>query len=631
MNRGSERGGREGRDFAAAAPIDDVLHTGDMVLSSWDDKVKDNTGATTTTPALHYWWDYAHAGSALTCIGNHDLRITGQDWIGTDNQPATADAFARFFAPYYENWGVTWGDTATPSNAMYYYKDYNASVSGMGVRLIVLDENSKSDSSKADYHATQIAWLEGVLADALASNLGVIVAQHYPFRYDTTEHIDCSFTSDVMVTNDRNTVAAGFTQAVADFVDDGGEFVCWLSGHLHSDLVQVRAGRLMLSVTTASSQPGTPVKFRDLSRNLGERNADAFNVLTVDRANKKINVVRVGADCNYRMRPRKAISLDYATCEVLYDENALALEDVKADADGYAPALLAGGADTLTADEYETAVFLERTGNHAGFARLSAVYGNTERTEGGVLVNTMVEGINGLSLPVSTYFPDGMKAVGIYREPAHDRLTPTAAVQRVGVKTITSGMWTAYSSGSSLYYHEIPEMTAQWSETLDRVWCDVYPTTRVTTNQPDNTIRCGSQNRRLYLKIPDGTTLPDSILVYYQLETPIETPIDPPLDMTYRIGDGGVEAFEVPSGVTSTAPTLSIASGYAASGLRDLALAAIAPVEGSTASTAYAIDSYLVTAGRLRRVTSAIAAGGAITSSNTVETDVMSEIVRLTQ
>ena len=59
--------------------------------------------------------------------------------------------------------------------------------------------------------------------------------------------------------------------------------------------------------------------------------------------------------------------------------------------------------------------------------------------------------------------------------------------------------------------------------------------------------------------------------------------------------------------------------------------ASIAPVEGGTASTNYAVNSYLIHGNQLYRVTSAIATGEAITpGTNCVACTVMGEVIRLT-
>ena len=299
--------------------IDDAIHSGDMMLQSYDELVKTFKGTDTTTETEYYWWDYAKAGRVLNCIGNHDLKIEGKPWTGSDVQPSTADAFNRYFAPYYGSWNVIWGDETTPSNAMYYYKDYNIELADEGIRLVVLDENSKSDSSKAMYQVTQVQWFEGVLDDAIENNLAVIVVQHYPFRQDETERITCSFTQKDISTSDANTVAPAFEDAVNRFIQNGGEFICWMAGHLHRDVVQVKNGQLLLDIGSASCMTANTRTYSDLARSVGDATCDCFNVVTVDRDAKHLKIVRVGSDRNYAMEPRFAICFNYATATVVYD------------------------------------------------------------------------------------------------------------------------------------------------------------------------------------------------------------------------------------------------------------------------------------------------------------------------
>lgn len=82
-----------------------------------------------------------------------------------------------------------------------------------------------------------------------------------------------------------------------------------------------------------------------------------------------------------------------------------------------------------------------------------------------------------LSLPISTYFPDGMKSVGT----VYDELTKDKAVKRIGSRPYQSG------------------------------------------DENDNTV------------ITDGTT------TNYILEAPVETPINPQLNLTYKCDDFGTE------------------------------------------------------------------------------------------
>jgi len=63
----------------------------------------------------------------------------------------------------------------------------------------------------------------------------------------------------------------------------------------------------------------------------------------------------------------------------------------------------------------------------------------------------------------------------------------------------------------------------------------------------------------------------------------------------------------------------------------DAELSNVAPIENGKASANYSVGSYLVHAGTLYRVTTAIATGETITpGSNVTATTVMAEIIRLT-
>lgn len=128
----------------------------------------------------------------------------------------------------------------------------------------------------------------------------------------------------------------------------------------------------------------------------------------------------------------------------------------------------------------------------------------------------------------------------------------------------------------------------------------------------------------------DPTVTTDGTITYYPLTTPTVTTYDPPLNLTYRTEQGGTERVMVPTGEQSAPPTIVTAQGYTAESLRDAALAAIAPVENGTASTNYAVGSYLVHGGQLCRVTVAIATGESISiGTNVTATTVMAEVIAL--
>ena len=128
----------------------------------------------------------------------------------------------------------------------------------------------------------------------------------------------------------------------------------------------------------------------------------------------------------------------------------------------------------------------------------------------------------------------------------------------------------------------------------------------------------------------DPTVTTDGTTTHYPLTSPTVTPIDPPLNLTYKAAAGGTERITHTN--PTAAPTLVVTYGSTADGIRDRALACIAPVENGKASANYGIGSYLIHAGQLCRVTTAIAAGEAIViGTNVTATTVMAEVLSLVQ
>lgn len=191
--------------------------------------------------------------------------------------------------------------------------------------------------------------------------------------------------------------------------------------------------------------------------------------------------------------------------------------------------------------------------------------------DSGSLLSVNVEGIESAGvtreIPVSSYFPDGMRSAGS----VYDELTSDKAITRVGSRDYQSG------------------------------------------DESDTSI------------ITDGTT------TQYVLSEPVVVDIDPPLNLAYPTEQGGIESIVIPTGEQSAAPTLVTVYAYDADGIVDKSQSIVAPVEGARASANYSVGSYLVHDGTLYRVTTAIATGEAINpGSNVTATTVMAELIRLT-
>lgn len=265
--------------------IDDVLNTGDTVYyDSTDDFI---------VPLV------AGASTQLLAIGNHDAKS------GSSQITATA-CYARYIAPYVATWGVVQPSDAAANGKCYYYKDYTAAK----VRLIVLD--------CMFWDAAQNTWLASTLADAKTQGLAVVCATHfaggkvtpYDIAWNTLQYDD--------VSTAINAVAPSTVQA---FINDGGEFVCWLSGHGHFDMVGTLDDypqQLNIAVDTANY--GSPSWYSDIQRTRYTKSEDLLNAFSVDTFNKTIRLFRVGADRDAQLRHKGDLLIKYTTLQVLYSD-----------------------------------------------------------------------------------------------------------------------------------------------------------------------------------------------------------------------------------------------------------------------------------------------------------------------
>lgn len=270
--------------------------------------------------------------------------------------------------------------------------------------------------------------------------------------------------------------------------------------------------------------------------------------------------------------------------------------------------------------------------------------------DAGSLLSVQMEGIESAdadgnvltsrAIPAATYFPNGMRSAGS----VYDELTATERITRIGEWVLDSQYATRVDSSTD--YIEVVFTVPNIPYPLDAVATHFVSdfTEQVIADRIVG-MKVGN-NTAWYWRIPTakqaatGTTLEQvkayidahTLTVDYALATPTTTPIDPSLNLSYKASDFGTERIMVPANEQSAPPTLVVTYGSTADGIRDRALSAIAPVENGRASANYGVGTYLIHAGQLYRVTTAIASGEAITiGTNVTATTVMAEVLALVQ
>lgn len=286
--------------------VADAVHTGDAVVCYLDNP--------------NPWAQVEGAGRIINIIGNHDC------WKGHKTRAETKvpydataeDAYEKFIGPYVRNWGVVQPAGVRNRNsaaycACYFYKDYPESK----VRLIALDG--------IHYDDAQDQWFYAVLQDAASKGYAVVGAQHY-FPQTGLKSIDSGFSTAAGIPACQNPQAPQIEcmreQAFATldrFIDGGGVFVCWLSGHAHEDYIGYVVGherQLQILVDKAGEKDA----YMHEDRTPGTVTQDSFNLVTINPSKNLLIIQRIGCTRGPGMRSKTLFCYDYRTRTVTVNE-----------------------------------------------------------------------------------------------------------------------------------------------------------------------------------------------------------------------------------------------------------------------------------------------------------------------
>lgn len=291
-----------------ASWISDAIHTGDAVYCYWDDP----------NPFV----EVKGAENFIVVVGNHDCWKGHKVWAES-NYPYDApieDAYAKMLRPHIAEWGVVQPEGLNDRKsehycACYYYKDYPESK----IRLIALDG--------LHYDKVQDAWFDETLAQAAQIGYSVIAAEHFPAQcgvdmvptgFNSDNSWELNSRPDPVDSQMEKMPRAGF-ETVDRFIDNGGSFICWLSGHTHSDFIgTVKGHDRQLQVIVEKAGEFDRYMFED--RTPGTVNQDAFNLFTANPCKGIFTIQRIGCSRGDRMQSKKLFVYDYKNRKVVVSE-----------------------------------------------------------------------------------------------------------------------------------------------------------------------------------------------------------------------------------------------------------------------------------------------------------------------
>lgn len=261
-----------------AAYIDDVIHTGDTAGAVYSEY-----GAN--------MWERCGVGAFLNVIGNHDVYISNDGQLPHLSKTETYNAY---FKRWISQWNVQQPAGAETDGLSYYYKDYQSYL-----RLIVLD--------CMHYDTDQDNWLASTLADALTNNLVVVIAVHSAPSCDTD--VDTHFTS-LDYPNIGENIPTGAESTVSTFINNGGDFVCWISGDNHWDAMgHTASGQLVLRIECAVCD----ATWVDAARVRGTQTENCYNLISFESETNCVKLVRFGNEYDHYLRHKGCLCYNWKT------------------------------------------------------------------------------------------------------------------------------------------------------------------------------------------------------------------------------------------------------------------------------------------------------------------------------
>jgi hypothetical protein len=296
-----------------------------------------------------YWGD-SGANRIIPVLGNHDVMdATGSVTRYVDGIEVTdifkfspKECYDIQFKPFLSQLNLT----NIPENKCYWYKDFaDSSIRIIGIddyhwkRTIDLANGTQSnvypDGQLCDTGEQQ-AWFINTLSDARTLGYSVIVVRHNPVKMVS---IQCPFTNidfplwrlpDVDPSS-QTEVSRFFkepVQAVQDFIDAGGIFIGWLTGHWHQDALGVIKGypkQFQMTIDTlrwGNNYMGQPFVygFGETPHVENTRSADCMEIVNVNPHNNTLTLFRVGSNRDRVGRKIGAFVWNYSNRQMVYCE-----------------------------------------------------------------------------------------------------------------------------------------------------------------------------------------------------------------------------------------------------------------------------------------------------------------------
>ena len=124
---------------------------------------------------------------------------------------------------------------------------------------------------------------------------------------------------------DTSSANDDYIPIVESFINDGGELVCWLTGHSHYDAISKRNNPLQINVCVGNAGRLYTTSYEIHITNSfiasipnDYKTFDLFNLVGIDTHYKTLTLVRIGSNWDKYGRYKKTTCINYSTGELIY-------------------------------------------------------------------------------------------------------------------------------------------------------------------------------------------------------------------------------------------------------------------------------------------------------------------------
>lgn len=273
-------------------PVNEFLGGGDWATGWFDTKTPEEN-----KPELFTFFEELRrlfkGVPLLKTIGNHEWAYGANNSYNISSQELYG-YYLRDEDKIFKD--IHWG----PDHTYYYWDNQQAKCRYISLNVMdypdTLKPTGNSDNKEWYFKVgdEQINWLKATLNSVPDGYVVAIESHLVPLSADQFASFPAAkIGTTISNGEDLQAIASAYTSKTGDFTNAKGDLLGWFGGHYHADDITVRNGVTYITTIADCMSvwdiPNVPTK------EVGTTSEQAFDIATVDRANRKVNLIRVGA------------------------------------------------------------------------------------------------------------------------------------------------------------------------------------------------------------------------------------------------------------------------------------------------------------------------------------------------